>query len=199
MSVKLTITPETTLGPFYPETFMPLDSNEMTRMRFGQPQAKGEVVRVFGKVIDSNGIGRPRMLIEAWQTNAARAYRHPAEPNKDAHDPNFHGCGRVVTDDDGRYAVKTIKPGAYLAEPDTDWWHPSHLHFSIYGGGARLITQMLFPGDSMVQNDLIWLYVPDEAPRQRMIASTGAGDSDFVFDIVVRGPAHTPMEDEGVR
>ena len=32
-------------------------------------------------------------------------------------DPNFGGCGRVLTDENGYYCFRTIKPGPYPAQP----------------------------------------------------------------------------------
>ena len=40
-------------------------------------------------------------------------------------DPNFGGCGRTLTDEDGYYFFRTVKPGAY---PWRNWvnnWRPS--------------------------------------------------------------------------
>ena len=55
----------------------------------------------------------------------------------------------LVTDDEGRYHVRTIKPGVYIARPDIGWWRPPHVHFSIVGFGIRLVTQMYFPGEAL--------------------------------------------------
>ena len=184
------------LRPCFPHRFFRAGENDLTRIAPGRPQAEGEVITVSGRILDDEARPLRRTCVELWNANRHGRYTHVHCPVASGPiDPNFHGCGRVVTDDEGRYAFKTIKPGAYLAEPDIGWWRPAHLHFSIYGGGTRLITQMLFPEDEMIQKDLIWLYVPDPARRQRMIATGDPAGSDFTFDIVLRGPAQTPLED----
>ena len=52
-------------------------------------------------------------LVEVWQANAAGRYRHKVDDHRAPLDPNFTGAGRTLTDDNGRYSFKTIKPGPY--------------------------------------------------------------------------------------
>ena len=103
MTEKRTINPEATVGPFYPETYVPADANDLSRVRYGQPRASGQLAYIEGKVIDSEGIGRPRILIEVWQANAAGRYRHPQDGSDQALDPNFDGWGRFLTRADGSF------------------------------------------------------------------------------------------------
>ena len=64
---------------------------------------------------------------------------------------------------------------------------------------TRLVTQMYFPGDPLFPFDPIFSSVP-EATRSRLIASFdldgGVPDEALAYrwDIVLRGPAATPME-----
>ena len=184
------------LRPHFPHRFFRAGENDLTRIAPGRPQAEGDVITVSGQVLDDEARPVRGACIELWNANRHGRYTHVHCPTSNGPiDPNFHGCGRMVTDDEGRYSFKTIKPGPYLAEPDIDWWRPSHLHFSIYGGGTRLITQMLFPGDEMIEKDLVWLYVPDEARRNRMIAMGDSQTLNYTFDIILRGPSQTPLED----
>ena len=188
MTNKLVITPETTLGPFYPETFVPLDSNDLTRVRYGQPQAKGEAVRIFGEVTDSNGTGRPRILIELWQANAAGAYRHPAEPNLDALDPNFDGWGRALSDDQGDYAFLTVLPGATANRAP-------HVNMTLFGTGIdRLQTAMFFPGMPGIDSDPVLKTIGERAQKLIGVEEAPAdGVRQFRFDIRMRGEDETPF------
>ena len=53
--------------------------------------------------------------------------------------------GRVRTDAEGRYRVKTIIPGRYLNGPQ---YRPAHVHVKVKANGfAPLTTQLYFPGD----------------------------------------------------
>ena len=111
-------------------------------------------------------------------------------------DPNFYGFGRLMTDDDGRYHLRTIKPGAYIARKDIGWWRPPHVHFSVVGSGVRLVTQMYFPDERLNEKDFIYMIVPEEE-RARVIgrpAPPVAGDRAFAFDIVIRGRFQTPPD-----
>lgn len=73
----------------------------------------GERIIVHGYVRD--GFGRPmkNTLVEVWQANAGGRYRHKKDQYLAPIDPNFGGCGRVLTDENGYYCFRTIKPGPY--------------------------------------------------------------------------------------
>jgi protocatechuate 3,4-dioxygenase, beta subunit len=110
----------------------------------------------------------------------------------------------VVTDERGEYRFLTIKPGAYPWRNTYNAWRPAHIHFSVFGPAfaTRLITQMYFPGDPLLAYDPIFNSVPDEKARARMISrfDLAATVPDWAlayeFDIVLRGPDETPMEEE---
>ena len=79
----------------------------------------GERIIVHGQVLDENGRPVPNALVEVWQANAGGRYRHRKDQYIAPIDPNFGGCGRVLTDADGHYAlphhqarpVSLAKPG----------------------------------------------------------------------------------------
>ncbi len=186
------------LRPHFPGHFLRAGENDLTYIAPGRPQAEGEVISVSGQVLDDDGRPVRHTCVELWNANRHGRYTHEHCPAKTGPiDPNFHGCGRTVTDESGRYVFRTIRPGPYLAEPDINWWRPAHLHFSIFGGGTRLITQMLFPGDDLIKQDLVWLFVDDERRRKRMIAMGDIETGNYTFDIILRGPLQSPMDDSG--
>ncbi len=190
--------PQEARDAFIPLPPLPLglrSSCDLTRIAPGRPQAEGQVIEVSGKVLDEQGRPVRDTLIEIWNANAHGRYSHTLDSgNRDAPlDPNFYGFGRLLTDSDGRYRARTIRPGAYIARRDIQWWRPPHVHFSIAGNGLRLVTQMYFPGEALNQRDFIHLYIP-EAERPRVIGTrTSAG---FSFDIVVRGRFQTPPDND---
>ena len=65
---------------------------------------------------------------------------------------------------------------------------------------TRLVTQMYFEGDPLLEFDPIYNGPPDEA-RKRMIAKFSLDLTEeayalaYRFDIVLRGPKATPFED----
>ncbi|MDO7624360.1 MAG: protocatechuate 3,4-dioxygenase subunit beta, partial [Loktanella sp.] len=108
--------------------------------------AIGPRIIVHGRVLDENGRGVPGALLEFWQANAGGRYRHKKESYLAPLDPNFGGCGRTITGEDGSYEFRTIQPGPYPWPNGMNDWRPAHIHFSIFGHGfaQRLITQMYF-------------------------------------------------------
>jgi protocatechuate 3,4-dioxygenase beta subunit len=177
----------------------PTDS-DLTRQHQGDPI--GERIVVSGRVLDENSRPVAHALIELWQANAAGRYRHAVDDHDAPLDPNFTGTGRVLTDGEGRYRFVTIKPGAYPWRNHYNAWRPAHLHFSLFGIGLvqRLVTQMYFPGDPLIQYDPMVTSIPDEKARARLVSTfdweTTIPDTAlaFRFDIVLRGRNATPMD-----
>jgi protocatechuate 3,4-dioxygenase, beta subunit len=166
---------------------------DLTRIAPGRPQAAGEVISIAGRVLDEDQRPVRRAILEVWNANTHGRYSHALDRGNAAPlDPHFYGFGRVLTGDDGRYSLRTIKPGAYIARADIGWWRPPHVHFSVLGGGVRLVTQMYFPDDPLNDKDYIHMIIP-EGERPRVIAQP-SGKSDFRFDLVVRGRFQTPLE-----
>ena len=97
----------------------------------------------------------------------ARVDQHPAPL-----DPNFTGAGFCVTDAEGRYRFVTIKPGAYPWKNHPNAWRPAHIHFSLFGHAftQRLVTQMYFPGDPLLEYDPIVRSIPNLRARERLVA-----------------------------
>ena len=90
--------------------------------------------------------------------------------------PALSRCGRCLTDAEGGYRFITIRPGAYPWGNHRNAWRPAHVHFSVFGRtfAERLITQMYFPGDPLLDFDPIFQAVRD--PRRETgwsRASTG--------------------------
>jgi protocatechuate 3,4-dioxygenase beta subunit len=193
--------PEIARDPFTPcppTMVMRPGEDDLTRLGPGRPHAVGEPVLIAGRILDEELKPVRRTLVEVWNANTFGRYSHVVdERNAGAPlDPNFYGFGRLLTDDDGGYKVRTIRPGAYIARNDIGWWRPPHVHFSVVGCGIRLVTQMYFPGESLNENDFIYQAVPDDE-RERVIArpvSSDVGEHAFRFDIVIRGRFRTPPD-----
>ena len=185
---------------FGEETVGPLD-HDLTRGHEGEPL--GERIIVGGRVCERDGRPARNVLVEVWQANAAGRYRHDVDRHPAPLDPNFMGAGRCLTDDEGRYRFVTVKPGAYPWQNHPNAWRPAHVHFSLFGRGFthRLVTQMYFPGDPLFEFDPIFHSVRDEQARERLIARFDYEATEpewalaYRFDIVLRGPAATPLEE----
>lgn len=88
----------------------------------------GERLLLHGYVRDEFGNPVPGALVEVWQANAGGRYRHKKDQCLAPIDPNFGGCGRMLTDDKGYYVFRTVKPGPYPWANSTNSWRPAHIH-----------------------------------------------------------------------
>lgn len=174
---------------------------DLTSQHGGQPQ--GQRIIVSGCVLDEQRRPVPNTLVEIWQANAAGRYIHSKDDWDAPLDPNFTGAGRVITDDEGRYRYITIRPGAYPWGNHHNAWRPAHIHLSLLGPAfaTRLVTQMYFPDDPLIDLDPIANAVPMPY-RQRMVSRFDIQTTQpnwalgYRFDVVLRGREATPMADE---
>lgn len=192
-------------GPVFGHAMIGELDNDLLH-NFAKPgeSAIGERIIVHGQVLDERGRPQAGVLVEFWQANAGGRYRHKKESYLAAIDPNFGGCGRAITDEDGRYFFRTVRPGAYPWPNGVNDWRPAHIHFSIFGYGfsQRLITQMYFEGDPMIWKCPIVGTIPDKAAIEQLIAPMDWGNTipmdsrAYRFDIVLRGRRSTMFENK---
>ncbi len=190
-------------GPVYGQDALgPLD-DDLTKNGAVDGEPLGERIIVTGRVMDEDGRPVANTLVEIWQTNAAGRYIHKVDQHNAPIDPNFFGAGRCITDAAGRYRFITVRPGAYPWGNHANGWRPPHIHFSLFGPSflTRLVTQMYFPGDPLLELDPVFLGVPDRSARERLIAEFSLEVTEpefalgYAFDIVLRGRRATPMVD----
>ena len=197
--------PSEETGPtFGHNKFGALDNNLILNWsKTGEP-AIGERILVHGRVLDENGRAVPQTLIEIWQANAGGRYRHKKDGYLAPLDPNFGGCGRMLTDANGSYQFLTIRPGAYPWPNRGNDWRPMHIHVSIYGHsfGQRLISQLYFEGDPLINHCPIAATIRNRSQLDTLVAPLDLAASrphDFLaykFDIVLRGRRQTMFENK---
>ena len=201
LSMPSTITEET--GPVFGQGLIgPLDNNLILNFSRGKSPAIGERILLHGRVLDENARPVPKTLVEIWQANAGGRYRHVKDSYFAPLDPNFGGCGRTLTDEDGHYQFLTVRPGAYPWPNRGNDWRPMHVHFSVFGQGfgQRLITQCYFEGDPLIARCPIVATIKDRGQIDRLVAPLDmarAKPMDFLaykFDIVLRGRRQTMFE-----
>jgi protocatechuate 3,4-dioxygenase beta subunit len=189
-------------GPAFGDDAVTGADADLTRQFSGEPL--GERIIVTGRVTDSGGRPVRNALIEIWQANAAGRYAHHLDQHPAPLDQNFAGAGRCLTDADGSYRFVTIKPGAYPWGNHPNAWRPAHIHLSLFGRAftQRLVTQMYFPGDPLCAFDPIFQAVRDPKARELLVSrfdpetTTEQWALGYRFDVVLGGPAATPLEDE---
>jgi len=201
LSMESTASEET--GPVFGHNLIgPHDNNLILNFSHGKAPAIGERIRVHGRVLDENARPVPHTLVEIWQANAGGRYRHVKDSYFAPLDPNFGGCGRTLTDENGYYEFMTIRPGAYPWPNRANDWRPMHIHFSIFGSGfgQRLISQMYFQGDPLIDICPIAATIKDRSQLDRLVAPLDMAASrpmDYLaykFDIVLRGRRQTMFE-----
>jgi len=141
-------------------------------------------------------------LVEVWQANAGGRYRHKKDQYLAPIDPNFGGCGRMLTDSNGYYVFRTIKPGPYPWANDTNAWRPAHIHMSLSADGwaQRLITQLYFEGDPLIERCPIARTIPTVDQVRSLIAQEDPANNmpfdarTYRFDVTLRGRRATFFE-----
>jgi protocatechuate 3,4-dioxygenase beta subunit len=155
---RLRPTPQETFGPFFPVTAKPTHDFDLTHVAGRQGRALGQIIEVSGRVLRMDGSPVKGAAIEIWQANAAGRYTHPLDKNPAPLDPNFEGVALLKTSDEGRYLVRTVKPGPY---PDpSGGMRTSHIHFDVTSSDYRLVAQMYFPGEPLNEKDILISTMP---------------------------------------
>jgi protocatechuate 3,4-dioxygenase beta subunit len=182
-----------TPGPYYPTHDRDDEDPDLTQVKGRTGRAKGEVIYVRGRVLDQQCHPVAGALVEIWQANTWGRYDHEKDAaNPRPLDPNFQSWAEMLTDAEGGFRFKTIKPGAYPAD-DKGWIRPPHIHFRVSRRGYHeLVTQMYFAGEPLNEKDLIRKEIapPDqervtiafEAAPQDLEAGARLGQ----FDITLR-------------
>lgn len=201
LSFPTTLSEET--SPIFGQNILgPLDNDLIHNHAQSGQSAIGPRIIVHGRVLDEFRRPVSNALIEVWQANAGGRYRHKKETYLAPLDPNFGGCGRMITDQFGYYEFRTVQPGPYPWPNGLNDWRPAHIHFSLFGDGfaQRLITQMYFEGDPLIplcpivgalksQEAVEALTAPLDMTRTVPMDSRA-----YKFDIVLRGRRQTYFE-----
>lgn len=190
-------------GPAFGQNMLgELDNDLLTNFAKPGETAIGERIIVHGYILDERAKPVPNALLEVWQANAGGRYRHKKDGYQAALDPNFAGFGRTLSDEEGYYAYRTIKPGPYPWPNNQNDWRPAHIHFSVFGSGfaQRLISQLYFEGDPHIPLCPIVNTINDPKAIEQLTARLDMENTipmdtrAYRFDIVLRGRRSTLFE-----
>lgn len=161
-----TVSPRQELGPFPPmnQLSQPDHDVDLTMVEGQSEQATGEVIIVKGKImdLDCNPVAGANVII--WQSNHHGKYHHELDHSDYEVDPNFQGWGQAITNQNGEYQFKTIRPGLYTGRT-------RHIHYKVAAKGYHeLITQLYFEGEEQNQTDSLLNQLPHKE-QQRLICS----------------------------
>lgn len=161
------------------------------------PNAKGERIRVEGRVIDGMGAPIKDVLLEVWQANADGHYAHPEGGS--AVEDGFRGWGRVITNfDTGEWGFDTVKPGS--TQGRNFGTQAPHLNLWLVARGINigLNTRMYFADEEAANaKDPVLNLIEWENRRGTLIAARyDSGDVPvYRFDIRLQGDAETVFFD----
>ena len=161
------------------------------------PNAKGERIRVEGRVTDGTGSPVKDVLIEVWQANADGNYAHPdgGGPVEDG----FRGWGRVISDfDTGEWSFETVKPGRTRGR--NVGTQAPHLNLWIVARGINvgLNTRMYFDDEAAANaKDPVLNLIEWQNRRGTLLAKRSqTGDAVvYRFDIRLQGEDETVFFD----
>jgi len=155
-------------GPLYPDK-MPLDTdNDLLLINDNRLLSAGELTYLSGKVYSKSGLPVRNAFVEIWQTDANGNYIHSEGAiSEKARDANFQGYGRFLTDNEGRYFFRTIKPVPYTQH---GIYRTPHIHVAVSQYGKRIFTtQMVINGHPDNTSDLLLKQIQDPAALKTLM------------------------------
>ena len=161
------------------------------------PNARGERIRVTGRVLDGTGTPVRDVLLETWQANADGIYAHPEDPRFDTVEDGFRGWGRVISDfTTGEWEFETIKPGGCAGRSGA--MQAPHISIWVVARGINLglNTRMYFSDEDNSADPVINM-VEHNVRRDTLIAKRSMENGAVVyhFDIVLQGENETVFFD----
>src|SRR5262249_6605973 len=126
-----------------------------------RPDERGEPLILSGRVTTPDGRPLAGAVLDIWHADAAGFYSgfHPELPAGILR-------GKVTSDAEGRYEVRTILPAPYTIPHDGPtgrmidacrWhpWRPAHVHLLVTAEGHQpLVTQLFFEGGAYLDEDV---------------------------------------------
>ncbi len=199
-------TPSQTAGPYVHIGLTPAIAGvegvypEDPGLAIAGPEAKGQRIRIEGRILDGQGDTVRDALVELWQADAAGIYNSPGDPRSESCDPAVFGWGRAATDlQTGSFVFETIKPGAVPGPGETTMAPHVSLWIVARGINLGLATRMYFPDEEAANaGDPILGRVLPPRRRETLIAKAEKGDgklASYRFDIRLQGEDETVFFD----
>ena len=176
------LTPRTTEGPFYPSPSMRFEDVDKDLIKvFGAvKKAGGEIILIKGKVMSKQGKPLAGHRIEIWQCDVNGKYLHPGDGRNVVYDNGFQGFGHDITDKNGNYSFKTIKPTIYPGRAP-------HIHVKVLNRERELLTtQFYIAGDK--NNSADGLYRRMSAEQAQAVSMVFTQNNNLIetsIDVVV--------------
>jgi catechol 1,2-dioxygenase len=147
-------------GPYYVPDAPMLEPPYVMPQRADEP---GELLVFSGSVTTPDGQPIAGAVLDVWHADAtvpgSYSNIHPGQPD-------FNLRGKLRTDQQGRFELRTIRPAPYRI-PDQGptgrllnalgrhAWRPAHIHVKVSAEGHQpLTTQLYFQGDEFLDSDV---------------------------------------------
>lgn len=180
---RLSSTPSQTVGPFLSIGMTWEDGCYVV------PEGTAGSFWVRGRLLDGAGGPVPDGVVETWQADPYGKFAHAWPPFGSAAQ-GFGGFGRSMTGPDGRFSVRTVKPGR--VGDGTGGLQAPHLDVSVLARGLlhRVVTRIYFADEAEANAcDPVLSALPDDRARRTLIAQPeGVG---YTLDIRLQGDGET--------
>ena len=166
-------TPSQTVGPFF-AIELPYGDG-----RYAVPEGTPGAVWLRGRVLDGDGAPVPDALVETWQADPSGQFGG-----------DFRGFGRSGTDDEGRWAILTLKPGPVPGASGEAAQAP-HVDLNIFARGLlhQVVTRLYFADEGQANAADPVLAGLDEDARATLVARPSADG--YELDVHLQGPHET--------
>ncbi|MGH7759257.1 MAG: protocatechuate 3,4-dioxygenase subunit alpha [Candidatus Dormibacteria bacterium] len=175
-------TPSQTAGPFF--------SLGLRRPGWDQLVAAGHpgALLVEGQVLDGALEPVPDAMVEIWQADPEGRFP-PATA------AGWTGFGRSLTDDEGSYRFRTLKPGPVRIGGGR--LQAPHLLVQVFARGLlrQVRTRVYFPDEADAnRRDPVLTLIPEDGRRRTLVAQ--ATPNGVRFDVVLQGERETVFLDD---
>ena len=178
-------TPRDAEGPFYPITPQKDKDADLTRVKGKTGIAKGQIIEIYGQILDTNLNPIEDATIDLWQANSYGKYHHPHDDSDAPIDENFQSWAIIQSGKEGRFRIKTVMPGAYPLGAKPEDQRTPHIHLKVGNlGYESVLTQMYFPDQAQNQTD--GLYQRKTPEQQTMMTARRAESANtFLYNVLL--------------
>ena len=151
--------PAALLGPFWRANAPQCQAGEC----IARSDTQGAPLTVRGVVRDTQGRPIAGATVDAWQASPVGLYE-----NQDPRQQDMNLRGRFVTDSEGRFHLRTVRPAGYPVPTDGPCGEllraqqrhpnrPAHIHFMVSKPGHKvLISQVFADDDTHLESDPVF-------------------------------------------
>ena len=130
-------TPRQSEGPFYPDIIPEDNDNNLVKNGNNKMESAGNILNLFGIVLNPNSKPLKGLTIEIWQTDKNGVYLHSGSIRAKNRDNQFQGFGRTISDQNGKFYFRTIIPGEYPGRTP-------HIHLKIWNMNKNILTTQFY-------------------------------------------------------